>query len=60
MVSKALKGKVRLTELKNCPNWMFRLVKGFKIDSNEVKEQVMYGCVSMERHGACKDIWRQS
>ena len=26
-----------LTELKNCPNWMFRLVIGLKTDSKEVE-----------------------
>ena len=38
-VSKEMKEKVEetLTELQNCQNWMFSLVKGLKTDSNEVE-----------------------
>ena len=38
-VSEAMREKVEeaLTELQNCPNWMFRLVKGLRIDSKEVE-----------------------
>ena len=37
-VSKAMREKAdeALTELRNCPNWMLRLVKGLKADSKEV------------------------
>ena len=37
-VSNAVQEKAEeaLTELNNCPNWMFRLVKGLNIDSKEV------------------------
>ena len=39
-VSKAMrqKSKEALTELQNCPNWMFRLVKGLKTDSKKVAD----------------------
>ena len=38
-VSKAMRYKVEqaLTELQNCPNGMFSLVKGLKTDSKEVE-----------------------
>ena len=38
-VSKAMRGKVEeaLTELQNCPNGMFQIVKGLKTDSKEVE-----------------------
>ena len=38
-VSKAMREKAEEahTELQNCPNWMFRLVKGLKTDSKEVE-----------------------
>ena len=38
-VSKAMREKVEneLTELRSCPYWMFRLVKGLKTVSNEVE-----------------------
>ena len=37
-VSKAMRQKAEeaLSELQNCPNWMFRLVKGQKTYSKEV------------------------
>ena len=37
-VSKAMREKTdeSLSELKNCPNWMFRLVIGLKTDSKKV------------------------
>ena len=31
------KAEEALTELLNCPNWIFRLVKGLKTDSKEIK-----------------------
>ena len=39
VVSKAMRGKAEqaLTDLKNCPNGMFRLVRGLKTDSTEVE-----------------------
>ena len=38
-VSKAMREKAEdaLTGLKNCPNWMFGLVKGLNTDSKEVE-----------------------
>ena len=38
-VSKVMREKVEevLTEIQNCPNWMFGLVKGLKTDSKEVE-----------------------
>ena len=38
-VSKAMRQKAEEvhTDLKNCPKWMHRLVKGLKIDSKEVE-----------------------
>ena len=63
-VSKAVREKAEevLSELQNCPNWMFGLVKGLKIDSKEVDGgRCMRGsneklCFSeKERHGVWKD-----
>ena len=37
-VSKAVREKAKdaLKELKNCPSWMFRLVKGLKLKEEDV------------------------
>ena len=49
-----------ITELKNCPNWMFRLVKGLKPDSKEVGGRCTTGsdgklCISEKETGK---VWK--
>ena len=67
-VSKAMREKAEevLTEIQNCPNRMFGLVKGLKTDSKEVKSgRCMRGsdgklCFSeKERHKVWKDYMKR-
>ena len=51
-VYKTMREKAEVAELQNCPNGIFRLVKGLKTDSKHVeggREEVMKGCVSLRR-----------
>ena len=56
------KAEAALTDLKHCPNWMFRLVKGLKIEFNDDEgKRYMRGsdsklCFSeKERGNVCSD-----